>query len=422
MSIGVSYSKSRRMVVSGLSCDCPFDHRSITQDVYIGEGVSGGLAAMIKRRDLGKRLVLISDEYSYAVAGERVKQTLLAEQFDVTALVFPDNSVADESALGRALLAMRMDTDFFVCVGCDAVVEIARVLASQTERPLVLVATGASTAAYPSTIGKAYLAGLPVRIKGAGPELILCDTSILKLAPRLQLAKGYAEMMSRYLCIADWRLRRLTSCEKICPTFVKALGFAADRVYKSKDDIANARDRGIEILMESLILSGFITAQTGLIVPIESTEHSMADYCAMNGGQGYSYGALLAASVARCLRQIDRFRTAGHPPIGENLGAIDVDGEIAAGFKGNAGRVTDMWPGNVKKCLERQAGAFETMYKSILGIVNDMPASEDIIESMRDVGCFEEEVDDSLIDLASIYAAYMQGGLTLAGAARLLAV
>ena len=71
MSYQISYDEDSRLIISGLACDCGLEHNAPTQDIYVGSGILSHIARYIRRRNLGTHCVLVADNITWAVAGQR---------------------------------------------------------------------------------------------------------------------------------------------------------------------------------------------------------------------------------------------------------------------------------------------------------------------------------------------------------------
>lgn len=252
----VGYSRSQRLVVSGFTCTCPRDHHEPAQDVYLGAGLLGNLPAYIKKRELGKKLVLAADTNTYAAAGREAEAALKSAGFDVTVCLYEGKTrlLPDEAAVGALLMTMGMDTEFFLAVGSGTITDIVRVVAAQTERPFACVATAPSTVGYIARAAWPLRGGERVRLGAVCPEIALCDLNVLAAAPKASFDAGLEEISRVLAANRDWAAGGADA--PYCPEAGAIIGDAAEKALSLTDAVRARTPEGARSLSEALLLAG----------------------------------------------------------------------------------------------------------------------------------------------------------------------
>ncbi len=283
MSYSLSYDSQSRLVISDVHCTCPLEHKEITEDIYVGEGIAKNIPAYIRKRNLGTRCTLVADTNTWALAGERIAESLTAEGFDVNPCVIRREGVMDpdESAVGEVLLAVRPQTDFLVSVGSGSLTDITRVNATRLRLPQVCVGTAPSMDGYTSAVCPLILHGCKIHREGKCPEIIVCDIDILKTAPLKMVCSGVGDVLGKYIAKADWMISALVTGETYCPVCGEIVTDAVEKLLDNIDEIKSRSAKGIRILTEALLLSGMTISIIGNTRAVASVEHNIAHYWEM---------------------------------------------------------------------------------------------------------------------------------------------
>jgi glycerol dehydrogenase-like iron-containing ADH family enzyme len=296
--------KGARLLIPELKCACGGAHHSPSQDLLVGSGLVRKLPLYIKRRELGEKAVMITDQAGWEAAGRSVLAALRDKGFEVTLTVL-SKARADERALGEALLAMRMDTEFFVGVGADAVASVTRSAATQTERPYALLATQPTGCGYLSREAHMLLRGEPMTLPAVAPEIVAFDTDILRAAPAEAYAQGLADLAACHLARADWAALALLRGDGYCPLCANLAVAAAERAFAAIPDIAERSDAGLRKMAQSLLTAGVAAFVSGGARPVSSLAQTVARRAVSRIDE--PYGALLPGAVVRLL---DAYRAA----------------------------------------------------------------------------------------------------------------
>lgn len=295
--------KGDRLQFSGLKCACGAVHQAPTQDLFIGMDMARKLPRAIKKRDLGQKAVLIADQSGYDAAGRTAMEALRKEGFEVT-LAMISGPCADERALGEAMLMMRMDTEFFLGVGAEAVANTARAVAAQTERPYALLATQPDGCGYLSNQSRMTLRGNPITLPAVAPEVIAFDLGALMEAPLEVYAQGLADLAACHLARADWAAMKLLRGDDYCPMCADLAVEAAERAFSAIESIAARGEDGARRMAESLLMAGVAAFVSGGARPVSSDAQRLAR--SASAISGVPYAEALAGAVPALL---DAFRS-----------------------------------------------------------------------------------------------------------------
>ncbi len=105
MAVKLCYDSDSKLTMTGLASDCGGEHQLPTQDIYVGTGLIGRIPALIQKRGLGRQAVLVADDNTWPLAGEKLTGLLRGAGFTVLPCVLHRDGelVPDERACGEVL-------------------------------------------------------------------------------------------------------------------------------------------------------------------------------------------------------------------------------------------------------------------------------------------------------------------------------
>lgn len=174
-------------------------------DIVIGPGLLAQLGEMTRSVAVGKRVLLVSDETVAPLYGAAASKALAASGYSVaTAVVPPGEASKSGDWLFRLFdLAVEAGLDrhaVVVALGGGVVGDLAGFMAATYLRGIRLVqAPTTLLAMVDSAVGGKTGINLPQGKNLVGsfhqPELVVCDTDLLKSLPRREFAAGLAEVI-----------------------------------------------------------------------------------------------------------------------------------------------------------------------------------------------------------------------------------
>lgn len=399
MSVNIRYDEDGRMILEGLECDCPCEHALPHQDIYVGKNLIPRLPGYIKKRGLGTHCVVVCDENTYRVAGEKVYNALKDAGYDAILLRFEreEELVPDQRTIGELLLTIQPETEFLVAVGSGSITDTCRVNAARCHLPFVSVGTAASMDGYTSVVAPLILNGVKIHRAGPCPEIILCDLDVLATAPVKMVISGVGDVLGKYIAIADWRIGSIINDEPYCHTCGEIVLEAVDKLLANIPDILNRTEKGMKVLIEGLLLAGITIMIVGHTRAVASVEHNIGHFIEMKTleqfGKTPSHGTTVGVATRMVYPFFKRFA-------GEDLSGIDVDAlkpmpaEKRRAFmldcygKVAAESIMEENPGDflTEEELHRRAKRAKERFDEIKAVIDEMPSYESIEKAMRELG------------------------------------
>jgi len=419
MSVSISYDENRRLTISGLDCDCGLTHRQPTQDIYVGSGIIIHTSAYIKKRGLGTHCVLVADQNTWPLAGKALAQQLENDGFSVIRCVITREGVMDpdERACGEVLLSIRPETEFLIAVGSGSITDTTRVNATRCKLPFVSVGTAPSMDGYTSVVAPLLLRNVKIHRAGVCPEIIVCDTQILRTAPPDMVCSGVGDVLGKYIAKADWMIGNIINGEIYCDVCGGIVTDAIEKLLQNIDAIRERTEEGIQILIEALLLAGVTIMIIGNTRAVASVEHNIAHYWEMmqliHGHHPPMHGASVGVATLLAWPMYTRFAK-------EDLSKLNLDAVKAKrisraereawmfkAFEGEA--ANSIMRDNPEDFLtwEEQKRRIETAQENqqaIRDAIALMPPYKDILAAMQKLGALttpaECGIDDGLLNLS----------------------
>ncbi|MDD3212904.1 MAG: sn-glycerol-1-phosphate dehydrogenase [Eubacteriales bacterium] len=419
MGATITYDRDDRLTISGIECHCGLEHRLPTQDIYVGRNLLPRLPQFIRKRGLGTHCVLVADQNTYPLAGEQVERALVNVGFTVARCLIRRDGVMepDERACGEVLLTIQPETEFLVAVGSGSITDTTRINAMRCKLPFVSVGTAPSMDGYTSVVAPLLLRGVKIHRAGVCPEIIVCDTDILRTAPLAMVCSGVGDVLGKYIARADWMLGSLINGEVYCDVCGEIVTQAVEKLLDNIGEIRSRSEKGIRILIEALLLAGVTIMIIGNTRAVASVEHNIAHYWEMmqliHGRHPPAHGASVGVATLLCWPMFTRFA-------GEDLSRIDLEavkakrltrGEreqwMLTAFEAEAG--TSIMRENPEDFLsweeqERRIRAAQAQQAEIRGVIAQLPSYEKIFSAMRELGApttaEELGVDAKLLNLS----------------------
>ena len=253
-----------------------------TRRVCIGPGLldrAGDLAAEVLGSASGCAVVM--DAASKAAAGSRVLEQLDDPLEILLTPIEPWDHLTPHDSFIEAVMATAKSCRALIAVGSGTINDFVKYAATQLGVPCLVVATAPSMNGYTSNIAALLVRGLKVTLPCEQPAAVLADTEVLARAPAEMIRSGYADLMSKPVSAADWRLASLVVGERFTQHPGIVMNAAIRRCVEQAEAIGRAEPDAVGVLMQSLILSGYGMTIAGTSAPASGGEHLISHYLDM---------------------------------------------------------------------------------------------------------------------------------------------
>ena len=260
-------------VIQKEGCPCGKAHVSGVRRVLAGKGVLSSLPEELKAIG-ARRVFLLADCNTYAVAGERVRALLEdADLFGKEYVFNCSHLEPDEAAVATAEEHYDADCDTVLALGSGVLGDVAKLLSKTAGAKYAIVATAPSMDGYASASSSMILKGLKVSVPSACAQLIVGDVDILKTAPDEMLRSGLGDMLAKYVSVCDWRISHIVTGEYYCESIASLMRESLEKCVSNAAGLLEREDDAVLAVFEGLVLAGMAMDYAGVSRPASGVEH-----------------------------------------------------------------------------------------------------------------------------------------------------
>ena len=241
----------------------------------IGREVLNEVAVMFKEQFPGKRAVVVADETTWDVAGKKVEEELKKAGVRLQpAFIFTQPDLyAEYSYIDLLVESLKEHDAIPVAVGSGTINDLTKLSSHLTGRRYMCVATAASMDGYTAFGASITAEGAKQTFSCPAPLAVLADTNIIRKAPGIMTASGYADLFAKVTAGADWILADWMGVEKIDETAWSIVQDGLHDALANPEGAAAGDDEAISQLIEGLCWEVLLCSglnQVGLL-PVQST-------------------------------------------------------------------------------------------------------------------------------------------------------
>lgn len=268
--------------ISQLAKDLEVDFQ--IPEIYIEPGALKRINSYILTNRWDK-IVLVYDENTYRAAGQRLEEFFKKDSLTTQGIKLISNEndqvIADEKSLVQVLIETPNNADVIIAVGSGTIHDIVRFAGHKMNIPFISVPTAASVDGFTSKGAPLILRGVKQTIQTAAPIAVFADIDVIKAAPREMAAAGFGDILGKYTSLLDWEISKLVGNEPFHEGAASLTRKALETCVEYVEEISNADEKGITILMNALIESGLVMQILDYSRPASGAEHHLSHYWEM---------------------------------------------------------------------------------------------------------------------------------------------
>ena len=390
-------------MLKGVDCSCGRRHVCDIKFVSIKKGAICALTEITKDY---QSVLLVADENTYGVAGEKTEEALTGKQLKKVIFSGKTVLIPDEKAVARVTEVLD-GVDLIIGIGSGVIQDLCKYVSHFNKIPYYVVATAPSMDGYASTGAAMILNGMKVTVSAGVPTAIIADTAVLKDAPMDMLQAGYGDIVGKYSCLNDWKLSALINDEYFCRKVYDQTYETAEKVRKLAKGIAERDEEAVGALMEALVIVGIARAYVGNSRPASGSEHHFSHYFEITGilnntpylahGIDVVYAAVLTAKLREQMLKSEPARRAFEEAAWRK--------EIERIYRSSAEEVVALqkkigwyWQDNTDKVLPK--------WEAIREVLAEAPTEAEMLQMVEAVGLDyknfvslygQEKIDDGVL-------------------------
>jgi len=257
-------------------CECGRSHKVPIRSIIYAEDAIERLPEVLGSLASGRRVVLVADKRTRAIAGERAKEALEQTGWSVYEIIVPDKShggpVCDDTAHAR-LNELMPPADIALAVGSGVVNDLTKWSAFDKDIPYAVFATAATMNGFTAANVAPTIKGVKTLIRARAPLAVFAIPSIIVEAPFELTASGLGDTIAKPISTADWKFNNFFCGESFCQYCSEIINSLEPYYLDRPADIRNRRPAAIEALFNALLYSGIAMTVIGTSAPASGGEH-----------------------------------------------------------------------------------------------------------------------------------------------------
>ena len=171
---------------------------------------------------------------------------------------------------------MKRVPDYIIVVGSGTLMDFARYNAFHMGIPFVAIPTLASSDGFTANICSVVIDGHKRSIPMSAPALVLADLNIIAGAPMFLNVSGVADILSKHISLADWKIAHLVSGEYYCERVAGMAQQALDMMVSCAEALLDGDPPDFEAMTMAQMISGLSMQMIGNSRAASGAEHLIA--------------------------------------------------------------------------------------------------------------------------------------------------
>ena len=232
-----------------------------TRAIEYGPGVLERTGEMFARLFPGRRVLVVADGNTFAVAGDEVVKSLLdaGAQLAAAPLVFPGTPTlyADYGNVGIVRERLAALPDAVACsIASGSLNDITKLASGELGRPHMNVCTAASVDGFSAYGAAISIDGFKITRECRAPAGLVADLDIMAAAPARLTSTGYGDLIEKIPAGADWILADELGIEPIEEHVWTLVHGELGEALGDPEAIARGERDAVAKLAEANLLSG----------------------------------------------------------------------------------------------------------------------------------------------------------------------
>jgi len=265
-----------KLLDTTFDCECGRNHKVPIKSITYTEDAMERLPEVLGSLVSGRRIVLVADKRTRAIAGERAKKALEQASCSVHEIIVPDTNhggpVCDDVTHAR-LNDLMPAADIALAVGSGVVNDLTKWSAFDKDIPYAVFATAATMNGFTAANVAPTIKGIKTLIRARAPLAVFGIPSIIVGAPFELTASGLGDTIAKPVSTADWKFNHLFCGESFCRYCSEIINSLEPYYLERPGDIRDRKPAAIEALFNALLYSGIAMTVIGTSAPASGGEH-----------------------------------------------------------------------------------------------------------------------------------------------------
>lgn len=306
-----------------------YHYMQLPREVIVGKGTLCRIPEVVKRLGVKGPALIVAGQRSCQIAGNSVRDLLAQAGLTVDTILVEAATIPDVLKIEETIKELKPQILFGV--GGGTKIDAAKLSSAHQGIPFISVPTTLSHDGIASPLASVKGFDKPYSAMSQAPLAIIADTQIISKAPWRFVVSGCGDVISKFTAVKDWRLAHIEKKEYYGEYAASLALMSAALVEENSENIHNAKEEGVRVLLEALISCGVAMSIAGSSRPCSGSEHLFSHALeivtkpsAMHGEQ-CGVGSIIMSYLygANWKRTRDTLRHLGAPTTAAELGIED---------------------------------------------------------------------------------------------------
>ncbi len=393
-------------ILAGIDCSCGVHHECDIEKVYIEKGAISRLSDLCRGY---KRILLVADKNTYAVAGERVEAALSDKELG--SVIFYDGLLIPNEQAIDGVYSFLQKSELIIAIGSGVIQDLCKYVSHFGKVPYIVVATAPSMDGYASNGAAMILGGMKVTVAATLPRAIIADTDIIANAPMDMIRAGYGDIIGKYSALCDWRLSHIVNGEYFCQYIYDTTYEMIEKTRAVAEGLFLRDKDSVRTLMEALICVGIMMSFAGSSRPASGSEHHLSHFFEIVGivkkEPYFAHGIDVAYSTVVTAGIREKILKSTLPNVQYRQSRESYEAKMREVFGEVGDRCTELQERVGSYACDRLS-RYKEKEKEIRSVLSEMPSADEI-EAMLSVAGLDTEdfykmYGEEKIESAVLYA------------------
>ncbi len=245
----------------------------LPRNIVVGKDALGEVGRTCNKLELRKNALIICDPVTKKVAGDRVADILVEEDYHAE---IEEISEADQGTVDSISDSITDDTGFLLGVGGGKPIDVAKYSSYLANIPFLSIPTASSHDGIASGRASIERNGNKISVKAHSPLALIADTKIIANAPDRLLAAGCGDIIANATAVKDWKLAKRLRNEEFSHYAANLSEMTSDLLIKNVENIKPGLEESAWLVVKALVSSSVAMSIAGSSRPASGSEHKFS--------------------------------------------------------------------------------------------------------------------------------------------------